>query len=104
MRDNLIGILVTVSVHLAVILVLLLTVVRPEIDRRRQSIMLDFSRQDPIEKLEKELARQKAANDRVERMLRQAGVRTETPRNVAVDRSKLKDDRGTDAEKLYEDA
>ncbi|MBR0110297.1 MAG: hypothetical protein IJM05_06865 [Bacteroidales bacterium] len=104
MRDNLIGILVTVSVHLAVILVLLLTVVRPEIDRRRQSIMLDFSRQDPIEKLEKELARQKAANDRVERMLREAGVRTETPRNVAVDRSKLKDDRGTDAEKLYEDA
>ena len=104
MRDNLIGILVTVSVHLAVILVLLLTVVRPEIDRRRQSILLDFSKQDPIEKLEKELARQKAANDRVERMLRQAGVRTETPRNVAVDRSKLKDDRGTDAEKLYEDA
>ena len=104
MRDNLIGILVTVSVHLAVILVLLLTVVRPEIDRRRQNILLDFSRQDPIEKLEKELARQKAANDRVERMLREAGVRTETPRNVAVDRSKLKDDRGTDAEKLYEDA
>lgn len=104
MRDNLIGILVTVSVHLAVILVLLLTVVRPEIDRRRQNILLDFSRQDPIEKLEKELARQKAANDRVERMLREAGVRTEAPRNVAVDRSKLKDDRGTDAEKLYEDA
>ena len=104
MRDNLIGILVTVSVHLAVILVLLLTVVRPGIERRRQSILLDFSKQDPIEKLEKELARQKAANDRVERMLRQAGVRTETPRNVAVDRSKLKDDRGTDAEKLYDDA
>ena len=104
MRDNLIGILVTVSVHLAVILVLLLTVVRPEIDRRRQNILLDFSKQDPIEKLEKELARQKAANDRVERMLREAGVRTEAPRNVAVDRSKLKDDRGTDAEKLYEDA
>ncbi len=104
MRDNLIGILVTVSVHLAVILVLLLTVVRPGIERRRESILLDFSRQDPIEKLEKELARQKAANDRVERMLREAGVRTEAPRNVAVDRSKLKDDRGTDAEKLYDDA
>jgi hypothetical protein len=104
MRDNLIGILVTVSVHLAVILVLLLTVVRPEIDRRRESILLDFSRQDPIEKLEKELARQKAANDRVERMLREAGVRTEAPRNVVVDRSKLKDDRGTDAAQLYEDA
>ncbi len=104
MRDNLIGILVTVSVHLAVILVLLLTVVRPEIDKRRQSIMLDFSKQDPIEKLEKEIARQKAANARVEKLLREAGVRSEPPRNVVVDRSKLKDDRGTDAEKLYNDA
>lgn len=104
MRDNLIGILVTVSVHLAVILVLLLTVVRPEIDKRRQSIMLDFSKQDPIEKLEKEIARQKAANARVEKLLREAGVRSEPPRNVVVDRSKLKDDRGTDAEKLYRDA
>lgn len=104
MRDNLIGILVTVSVHLAVILILLLTVVRPAIDRERQSILFDFSKQDPIEKLEKELARQKAANERVERMLREAGVRDEAPRNIAVDRSKLKDDRGTDAEKLYNDA
>lgn len=104
MRDNLIGILVTVSVHLAVILVLLLTVVNPRIERQRQSFMLDFSKQDPIEKLEKEIARQKAANERVERMLREAGVRAEAPRNVAVDRSKLKDDRGTDAEKLYRDA
>ena len=104
MRDNLIGILVTVSVHLAVILILLLTVVRPAIDRNRQSFMLDFSKQDPIEKLEKELARQKAANERVERMLREAGVQGEALKNVAVDRSKLKDDRGTDAEKLYADA
>ncbi|MBO4469483.1 MAG: hypothetical protein J5740_03750 [Bacteroidales bacterium] len=104
MRDNLIGILVTVSVHLAVILVLLLTVVNPRIERQRQSILFDFSKQDPIEKLEKELARQKAANERVERMLREAGVQGEALKNVAVDRSKLKDDRGTDAEKLYRDA
>ena len=104
MRDNLIGILVTVSVHLAVILVLLLTVVNPRIERDRQSFMLDFSKHDPIEKLEKELARQKAANERVEKMLRKAGVKGEPLKNVAVDRSKLKDDRGTDAKKLYEDA
>lgn len=104
MRDNLIGILVTVSVHLAVILVLLLTVVNPRIERDRQSFMLDFSKHDPIEKLEKELARQKAANERVEKMLREAGVKGEPLKNVAVDRSKLKDDRGTDAKKLYEDA
>ncbi|MBO4465680.1 MAG: hypothetical protein J5748_03275 [Bacteroidales bacterium] len=104
MRDNLIGILVTVSVHLAVILILLLTVVRPSIDRQRQSFLLDFSKQDPIEKLEREIARQKAANERVEKMLREAGVQGEAPRNIAVDRSKLKDDRGTDAKKLYDDA
>ena len=70
MRDNLIGILVTVSVHLAVILILLLTVVRPSIERERQSFLLDFSKRDPIEKLEREIARQKAAGERVERMLR----------------------------------
>ena len=104
MRDNLIGILVTVSIHLAVILILLLTVVHPNIEKQRQSIMFDFSKQDKIEKLEKEIARQKAANERVERMLREAGVGQDAPRNVAVDRSKLKDDRGTDAEKLYRDA
>ena len=104
MRDNLIGILVTVSVHLAVILILLLTVVRPSIDRQRQSFLLDFSKQDPLEKLEHEIARQKAANERVERMLREAGVTGEPLKNVAVDRSKLKDDRGTDAKKLYDDA
>lgn len=104
MRDNLIGILVTVSVHLAVILILLLTVVRPAIERDRQSFLMDFSKQDPIEKLEKEIARQKAANDRVERMLREAGVQGDALKNVAVDRSQLKDDRGTDARKLYNDA
>ena len=104
MRDNLIGILVTVSVHLAVILILLLTVVRPSVERERQSFLLDFSKQDPIEKLEREIARQKAANERVEKMLREAGVQGEALKNVAVDRSKLKDDRGTDAKKLYDDA
>ncbi|MBP5488904.1 MAG: hypothetical protein J6X77_04995 [Bacteroidales bacterium] len=105
MRDNLIGILVTVSVHLAVILVLFLTVVHPNIESQRQAFMLDFSKQDPVEKLEKEIARQKAANARVEKMLREAGVREVEPlRNVVVDRSKLKDDRGTDAERLYRDA
>lgn len=105
MRDNLIGILITVSVHLAVILVLLLTVVTPGLNRARESYMLDFSKKDdPVEKLEKEIARRRAANERVERMLREAGVREDAPRNVAVDRGKLKDDRGTDAEKLYRDA
>lgn len=106
MRDNLIGILITVSVHLAVILVLFLTVVSPGLRREQTRILLDFSKEDPVEKLEKEIERKKAANDRVERMLREAGVRPESEplRNVTVNRSALKDDRGTDAEKLYRDA
>ena len=106
MRDNLIGILVTVSVHLAVTLVLLLTVVTPGLRREQTRILFDYSKEDPVEKLEKEIERRKAANDRVERMLREAGVRPESEplRNVTVNRSALKDDRGTDAEKLYRDA
>lgn len=106
MRDNIIGILVTVSVHLAVILVLFLTVVTPGLRREQTRILLDFSKEDPVEKLEKEIERKKAANDRVEKMLREAGVRPESDpiRNVTVNRGALKDDRGTDAEKLYDDA
>ena len=106
MRDNIIGILVTVSVHLAVILVLFLTVVTPGLKREQTRILLDFSKEDPVEKLEKEIERKKAANDRVEKMLREAGVRPESDpiRNVTVNRGALKDDRGTDAEKLYDDA
>ena len=104
LRDNLAGILITVSIHLAVIIVLLLTVVEPKIKEQGASYELDFSKTDAQEKIEKEIERRKALNDRLEKMLRDNGVDAEPVRNVTVDRARLKDDRGTDAEKLYKDA
>lgn len=104
LRDNLAGILITVSIHLAVIIVLLLTVVEPKIKEQEASYELDFSKTDAQEKIEKEIERRKALNDRLEKMLRDNGVDAEPVRNVTVDRARLKDDRGTDAEKLYRDA
>ena len=103
-RENLAGILITVSIHLAVIIVLLLTVVEPKIRKESASYEFDFTKQEQMEKLEKEVERQKALNDRLEKLLREDGVGSEPVRNVSVDRGRLKDDRGTDAEKLYRDA
>ena len=104
LRDNLAGILITVSIHLAVIIILLLTVVEPSIRKQSATYEFDFTKQDEIEKLEKEVQRQKALNDRLEKLLKENGVGSEPVRNVTVDRGSLKDDRGTDAEKLYREA
>ena len=106
MRSNgtLAGILITVSIHLAVIIILLLTVVEPSIRKQSATYEFDFTKQDEIEKLEKEVQRQKALNDRLEKLLKENGVGSEPVRNVTVDRGSLKDDRGTDAEKLYREA
>ncbi|MGM9792286.1 MAG: energy transducer TonB [Candidatus Cryptobacteroides sp.] len=103
-NGNLAGILITVSIHLAVIIVLLLTVVEPGIRKQSATYEFDFTKQDEMEKLEKEVQRQKALNDRLEKLLKENGVGSEPVRNVTVDRGSLKDDRGTDAEKLYREA
>lgn len=92
------------SIHLAVIIILLLTVVEPSIRKQSATYEFDFTKQDEIEKLEKEVQRQKALNDRLEKLLKENGVGSEPVRNVTVDRGSLKDDRGTDAEKLYREA
>ena len=103
-NGNLAGILITVSIHLAVIIILLLTVVEPSIRKQSATYEFDFTKQDEIEKLEKEVQRPKALNDRLEKLLKENGVGSEPVRNVTVDRGSLKDDRGTDAEKLYREA
>lgn len=103
-KDTLTGITVTVSVHLAVIVFLLFAVVRTGVFDREQSYLLDFSKKEtPLQDKED---KRSAAEQRVEQLLRDAGVQSvrESPRNVRVDRGALKDDRGTDAEKLYSDA
>lgn len=100
------GIYTTVIIHLAVIVVLLATRLGGAVAEERGFIM-DFTRQEELEKLaeqavrlQKEAEMKAAVSERLEQMLKDAP----TPRNIAVDRGALKDDRGTDAEKLYSDA
>jgi outer membrane biosynthesis protein TonB len=100
--------LITVIFHLTVIIVLLLYQIDSTV-RREESFVIDFSKQEEIErqikemeKMEKEIAKLDAIRQRLEEKI--SG--TSTPvRNIAVDNSgPLKDDRGTDAEQLYKDA
>lgn len=102
------GIYITVIIHLTVIIILLLCQINSMI-KKEESFVIDFSREEAIEKKLEEEHRQeeKEAFDelisrRVEELI--AGNSGMSMRNVAVDRSALKDDRGTDAKQLYEDA
>ena len=100
--------MIPVIFHLTVIIVLLLYQIDSTV-RREESFVIDFSKQEEIERqikemeeMEKEIAKLDAIRQRLEEKI--SG--TSTPvRNIAVDNSgPLKDDRGTDAEQLYKDA
>ena len=100
--------MITVIFHLTVIIVLLLYQIDATV-RREESFVIDFSKQEEIERqqqemeeMEREIAKMEAIRQRLEEKI--AGSSTPV-RNIAVDRGgPLKDDRGTDAEQLYKDA
>lgn len=88
-------------VHLTVIIVLLATQLNFSI-MRENSFVLDFTKAEEVEKVQKELAFKEEISKRLDQLIEESGG---APiRNVAVDRSALKDDRNTDAEQLYKDA
>lgn len=102
------GFYITVIVHLAVLIVLLAAGLHRSL-RSEESFVIDFSREEELERmaeqleqLQKEAALQEAINKKLEEKL--GSSPSEAYRNIAVDRSRLKDDRGTDAEQLYKDA
>ena len=93
--------------HLTVIIVLLLYQIDATV-RREESFVIDFSKQEEIERqiqemeeMEKEIAKLDAIRQRLEER-----ISSSSPvKNIAVDKGGyLKDDRGTDAEQLYKDA
>ena len=106
--ENNAGLLITVIFHLTVIVVLLLYQIDATV-RREESFVIDFSKQEEIERqiqemeeMEREIAKLDAIRQRLEEKI--SGSSTPV-RNIAVDRGgPLKDDRGTDAEQLYKDA
>ena len=101
-RDDRAGFYITVIVHL-VVLIVLMAIQLGATWKKESSFVLDFTKMEQIEKLQKELELKQAINDRLNEML--AGG-YEPIRNIAVDRSELRDDRHSaeDARELYEDA
>jgi len=99
-KEDKAGLYVTVIIHLTVIIILLASQLTLSLTKE-DSFVLDFSKQETLEKLQKELAMKEEINRRLDELIDAGG----TPiRNVVVDRGALKDDRGTDAEQLYKDA
>jgi hypothetical protein len=74
--------------------------------KREESFVLDFSKQEEIERKEKETIFKEDISKRLDEMIAAAQSSRSEIKNIAVDASNstLKDDRGTDAEQLYKDA
>lgn len=94
------GLYVTVIFHLTVIIVLLAVQIGSQLKGDTRFLM-DFSKQEEIEREEKEADFKEGVSRRLDELI--SGGSYGTPvRNVTVDRSTpLKDDRNTDAEELY---
>ncbi|MGM9763977.1 MAG: energy transducer TonB [Candidatus Cryptobacteroides sp.] len=103
--SNKAGIYITVIFHLAVIIVLLLAGVDSAL-RREESFVLDFSKQEKIEKEQKEIEFKEDISRKLDELISMAKQQNpQNIRNIAVDaNAPLKDDRNTDAEQLYKDA
>ena len=95
------GLYITVIVHLTVIIILLLFRIGA-VMKGEQSFVIDFTREEAIEKEKAEEKFSEAISQRIDELI--AGESGVAFRNVASDRSQLKDDRGTDAEELYKEA
>lgn len=105
-KDEKAGLYTTVIVHLAVLIALLVAGLDFTL-KKENTFVLDFSEIEKkermmaeIENLRREAEMQQAIAERIQKEIGSAPA----VRNVAVDRSALKDDRGTDAEQLYKDA
>ena len=104
-KDNRAGLYLTVIFHLTVIIVLLLYSIDTTL-KREESFVLDFSKQEEIERRAKEEVMKQDISKKLDDMIAAARRQSSSQiRNIAVDAgSQLKDDRGTDADKLYKDA
>ena len=90
--------------HLTVIIVLLAYGIDSTL-KKEESFVLDFSRQEEIERVQKEKAFKEDISKRLDQLIEMSRQSSEPIRNIAVDAgSALKDDRGTDAEELYKEA
>ena len=101
-KEDKAGLYITVIFHLVVIIALLASQIGTAL-KKENSFVLDFSKQEQVEKLRKEASLKEEISRKLDDLI---ASRTGEPiRNIAVDRgSILKDDRNTDADQLYKDA
>ena len=97
------GLYLTVIVHLVVLIILLAVQLGYSL-KRENSFVLDFTKQEELERQEREQVFKEDISRRIDELIAATEAGGLPVRNVAVDRSSLKDDRGTDAEQLYKDA
>ncbi|MGM9736464.1 MAG: energy transducer TonB [Candidatus Cryptobacteroides sp.] len=104
-KENKAGLYITVIFHLTVIIVLLAFRIDSTI-RKEDSFVLDFSKQEEIERQREEEIFKEDISRKLDELIEMSrNVPSSQIRNIAVDAgSTLKDDRGTDAEQLYKDA
>ena len=101
--DQKAGLYITAIIHLAVIIILLLVQIGYSV-KKENSFVLDFTQQEEKERQEEQMQLTQDARDKLEQMLAAVASSGTPIRNVTVNRSALKDDRGTDADQLYRDA
>ena len=99
------GLYITVIFHLTVIIVLAVSQLAT-IAVKDTGFLMDFSAQEEKERLEQEETFKREISKHLDELLGYTAAQpAEEIRNIAVDASEtLKDDRGTDARQLYEDA
>lgn len=97
------GVYATVIFHLVVLAALLAAQVGYSLSGENAFVM-DFSAHEQRERAQREAEFREDISDKIERMLSESEAGGSYYRNVAVDRGALKDDRGTDARQLYDDA
>ena len=104
-KENKAGLYITVIFHLTVIIVLLAVGIDSSL-KPESSFVLDFSKQEEIERQQMEEIFKEDISRKLDDMIRAAQDAPQSQvRNIAVDAgSTLKDDRGTDADQLYKDA
>ncbi len=103
-KEDRAGLYITIIFHLVVIIVLLVYQI-DNVLKKEESFVLDFTKQEEIERQKKEQVFKEDISKRIDDLIAASRNSSEPIRNVAVDAgSKLKDDRNTDAEQLYKDA
>ena len=103
-KESKAGLYLTIIFHLVVIIVLLIYQIDSTL-KAETSFVLDFSKQEEIEKQEEIRVLKEEVSKQLDELI--AAARASLPiRNIAVDASNkpLKDDRNTDADQLYKDA